>query len=495
VLYNASHGIELQGSYYVVEDNEVAYNGFGDIGTSGIHVFSSSPAEDAGDHNVIRNNVTYRAYQLLNPQGVPGPDGNGIELDNWCTDNDVYGNVSFQNGGTGMVAFRAARARIFGNVLFDNMKSPAHANFARPTELFVGSLSQNPEDQVSGYVVKGNVVVSGGEFSGSSHANITSIFVDAPTIFESRWIGQNRYLNAAGGDFFLWGWDDSALWGGGEFGASIARWNELKQNGDPDVYGGVALAYGSGTVSGSPAIDLMVGSTGQDALSGGSGDDVLVGDAGDDTLDGGSGADRLIGGFGNDTYVVDDPGDRISEFPDAGNDNIVASVSEFLPRNLENLTLSGADAINGVGNETSNELRGNDSNNVLIGNGGDDYLQGNGGADYLAGGEGGDYLDGGVGNDVLDGGPGDDLLVGREGEDVFVVARGQGADVVFDFEGNLRLGGDYLVLQGFGPGATLAYTGAGGVWRIDFTSDGVPSSQIFVMLGVTVLGSIDYEFR
>ena len=25
VLYNASHGIELQGSYYVIEDNEVAY--------------------------------------------------------------------------------------------------------------------------------------------------------------------------------------------------------------------------------------------------------------------------------------------------------------------------------------------------------------------------------------------------------------------------------------------------------------------------------------
>ena len=192
---------------------------------------------------------------------------------------------------------------------------------------------------------------------------------------------------------------------------------------------------------------------------------------------------------------MDDASDRIWEFPDAGNDHVVSSVTCFLPRNLENLTLGGGDAINGVGNEGANELRGNSANNVLIGNRGDDYLAGGEGDDYLAGGEGNDYLEGGSGKDVLHGGSGDDLLVGRAGEDVFVVSKGEGSDVVFDFEENLRVGGDYLVLQGFGVGATLAYSGADGIWRVDFTEGGVPSSQTFGMLGITVLGPIDYEFR
>ena len=133
---------------------------------------------------------------------------------------------------------RRARSRRSSTTASRQHEVPGHANFARPTELFVGSLSQNLEDQVNDYVVKNNIVVSTGEFSGSSHANITSIFIDAPTIFQSRWIGQNRYFNSAGGDFFLWGWDDSGLWGGGEFGNSITRWNGSSRTATPTSTGG-----------------------------------------------------------------------------------------------------------------------------------------------------------------------------------------------------------------------------------------------------------------
>src|SRR6185437_51001 len=57
---------------------------------------------------------------------------------------------------------------------------------------------------------------------------------------------------------------------------------------------------------------------------------------------------------------------------------------------LENLTLTGAGAINATGNELNNVLIGNSAANGLMGAGGNDTLNGGGGADKMYGGTGND---------------------------------------------------------------------------------------------------------
>src|SRR4030095_683456 len=98
-------------------------------------------------------------------------------------------------------------------------------------------------------------------------------------------------------------------------------------------------------------------------------------------LDGGAGADALRGGAGNDTYIVDSTSDVITENANEGTDLVQSGVTLTLAANVENLTLTGAAAINATGNTLANTLVGNSANNVLTGGTG---------ADAMSGGQGGD---------------------------------------------------------------------------------------------------------
>lgn len=235
---------------------------------------------------------------------------------------------------------------------------------------------------------------------------------------------------------------------------------------------------------GTSGADTLTGGGGDDTLDGGAGNDRLVGGAGNDRLDGGTGKDTLVGGAGDDTYVVDSTTDVVTEAADGGLDTVEASVSLVLAANVENLLLTGSEALNGTGNALANQLTGNGAANVLNGGAGSDTLRGgagndtyvvesvgdvvveranegtdtvqssisyalgefvenltltgaglingtgnaldnvivgNGVANLLLGGEGNDTLSSGEGNDRLDGGSGADVMLGGYGSDTFVV--------------------------------------------------------------------------
>lgn len=233
----------------------------------------------------------------------------------------------------------------------------------------------------------------------------------------------------------------------------------------------------------------------QATMAGGGGNDVLIAAAGNDVVDGGSGEDTLAGGAGDDTYIVDDAGDRVVEYTNAGSDTIVTVLTVYhLDDQIENLVYAGSVDFTGYGNADSNVLRGGDGDDQLFGDWtradvevGDSVgtetlqrieageqladaalravlgtspelielfatlapdgaseggtiavatiLEGSRKNDVLNGHQdGNDSIDGGNGNDSIDGGGGNDTLTGGSGHDVFVFREDFGSDVITDFD-------------------------------------------------------------
>ncbi|WP_447983402.1 calcium-binding protein [Nitrospira sp. Nam74] len=263
-------------------------------------------------------------------------------------------------------------------------------------------------------------------------------------------------------------------------------------------------------LTGTSGGDTIVATNAIDRMTKFAGNDLLQAGAGDDLLDGGTGADTMAGGTVNDTYIVDDASDVVIEAANEGVDTVQSSISYALPAHVENLTLTGTNAINGNGNVLNNVLTGNSRANVLDGGSGADTLAGGAGDDMytvdnigdvvieqadegvdtvqsavsytlaanvenlilaetaalngsgngldnlLSGNSAANRLDGADGNDTINGGAGSDALIGGSGNDTL--------------DGGL----DADLLQG-GTGDDRLYLSIDGVWTSGFVNKNVGS--------------------
>ncbi len=81
-----------------------------------------------------------------------------------------------------------------------------------------------------------------------------------------------------------------------------------------------------------------------------------------------------MSGGGNDLYVVDNALDLVIELENVGTDRTNSVVSYTLSDFVENITLTGSGAINGIGNILDNTLADNTGANTLSGGAGNDSI-------------------------------------------------------------------------------------------------------------------------
>lgn len=256
-----------------------------------------------------------------------------------------------------------------------------------------------------------------------------------------------------------------------------AEGNELIGNrGDDLLFGGDGADQLNGgrdndTLNGDDGNDILLGDLGIDILNGGAGDDQLEGSNGNDTLNGGIGADTMDGGIGNDTYVVDDPGDVLTDVLGADTVIFTGAFAFTLGAEFEFLKLEGS--ANGNGNDGNNRITGGTDANRAEGGLGDDTMLGEAGDDTLLGNEGDDVLRGGIGADDLQGQSGEDILLGENGDDT--LSGGDGIDRLLGQDGDDILNGNdgNDLLEG-GAGADQLIGGLGNdVYRIGDALDTV----------------------
>lgn len=277
----------------------------------------------------------------------------------------------------------------------------------------------------------------------------------------------NDTLDARGGDDLLdGGLGDDVLRGGagidtliGGAGVDTASYALAAAGVDVRLNAGAARNDGDGAtdtlsgienLTGSAFADVLIGDALGNVLSGGAGRDVLIGLAGDDTLIGGSGdGNQMQGGVGDDTYVVT-ASDTIVEFAGEGTDTVQTTLgAQRLRTHVENLTYTGADAFEGVGNASANVITGGTGRDTLLGLAGNDTLVGGSGA-----------------ANQMQGGLGDDLYIVTATGDTIVENAGEGTDTVETTIG-------YHVLRAHVE--NLTYTGTG-----NFTGGGNAGANVII---------------
>lgn len=249
------------------------------------------------------------------------------------------------------------------------------------------------DDTLTGSVFANNIVALGGNdvLYGLDNSDILNGGTGADTMYGG--LGNDKYIVDDAGDIVT----------------------ELADEGTDTVESSITYTL-TDNVENLTLVNIgAINGTGNDLdniITGNNWNNQLAGGAGDDILDGRTGADTLLGGTGDDIYIVDNSNDIVTELLDEGYDEVQSSASFTLSDNVEDLILTGSNAINGTGNALDNAIYGNSADNHLYGLAGNDTLDGGEGADSLEGGLGDDtyYWEEGYGNDTIMETGGEDTL-------------------------------------------------------------------------------------
>jgi Ca2+-binding RTX toxin-like protein len=310
-----------------------------------------------------------------------------------ATGNDL-GNVIFGNDGVNKIRGNAGNDWIYGDEGDDNITGGVGDDHidgggGKDTAVFSGKLADYSITTVGGVTTVTDLLASDGDDG-------TDVLQGVEIL---KFSDKSYTVPLSGGANALFTVDADAVdFNSVTAGSYLAGSQYAALGGDDHVTLAASLAAAA-AAGYDPTIAFDAGD-GNDTVTGGGFADLIKGGAGNDILDGGLGGDRMDGNTGDDIYYVDDAGDIVAEKLDEGLDNVVSSISHTLKSHVENLTLTGAAALTGTGNDLDNVIDGNTGANKIIANAGNDSVHAGDGDDTITGGAGNDHIDGGIGQDI-----------------------------------------------------------------------------------------------
>jgi Ca2+-binding RTX toxin-like protein len=333
--------------------------------------------------DTVTSSISYvlgEHVERLTLSGSAALSGTGNSLDNILNGNSGANSLS---GGAGndIIDGKAGADTMTGGIgddsyVVDNVGDAVIESLAEGTDSVTSSITYTLTANVENLKLSGTAAINGtgnelgNVLTGNSAINILDGGAGADTLIGG--LGDDMYLVDDAGDVIV---EEASE--GVDTVQSTATEYVLSANLERLTLMGSADISGTGN----DLDNLMTGNSEANTLNGA---------GGNDTLDGGAGADTLIGGLGNDTYLIDNSADVIIEAENEGLDVVQSSVTYVLSAHVENITLTGAAAINATGNASDNVIVGNTGVNILVGGDGNDTLDGKAGADTMLGGAGND---------------------------------------------------------------------------------------------------------
>lgn len=344
--------------------------------------------------DTVRSFVTWilgAEFERLHLQGSADIKGTG----------NLQGNELLGNGGANLLNGMAGADSMTGGAgndtyIADNAGDSVAEDPGEGTDTVQSSVSFTLGAEIETLLLTGKQAITG---TGNDGANL--IMGNAAANSLTGALGNDTLNGGAGADTLTGGEGDDVYF----IDNAKDIVSELGGEGSDTVNSIFAIDL-NGTAFGNIEHGTLTGAGNTGAAGNGDGN-LLKGNIGANLIDGRGGADTMQGGAGNDTYVVGEAGDEIIELAKGGIDTVKSAVTFDLsaPANLEieRLTLTGAAAIDAIGNGWANILTGNDGNNLL---------------------------DGGAAADRMIGGKGDDTYVVDSASDIVVELAGGGDDTV-----------------------------------------------------------------